>query len=593
MKTHLLLCGLLAGLATLPHAFAQTVTWSGPDTGPWHTGANWTPAGVPGANSDVVIDGESGTARTVNLSPGAAVNRLTISAGDTLRVNGNTALQTGAAGYTVQGVLELTGGGDSRLFIPTADTVLEGTGELRMAPGTRLHGGGSLLTRGSIIGAGNIGWNELRVINESAGRIVASVAGQTLAADPRNAGADAGLVNAGRMEAGNGGILQLSGFGGGWFDNTGGIIHAGEGSEVQMVTGAGILGGTLAGEGTGRFRVNGSQSVYWTTLTHEANTVVDNAAWLRTGGTFTNTGSITLQAAANDTRLQMEGPTILTGSGRLVMTGSDNAQVRGGHTLTNTGGHLIEGRGNIGNNETLVFNDPGCTVQANLGGTWLALDPASRDGENLPGFTNKGSLLAKDDGVLVISGFGGGWFDNTGGAMRALDGSEVQMVTNASILNGTLASEGTGLLRVNGSQSVYWTTLTHAANTVVDNAAWLRTSGSLPNSGTITLQANTELSGGGKLVMAGDNRSNARVSGGFLLTNDNHTIEGHGNIGINECAFFNTATGLVSANVAERGLSIDPGGAKLVTNRGILRASNGGDLYLSGFGGGAFDAFFL
>ncbi len=586
-------------------ASAQTVTWTGPDTGPWHTGGNWTPAGVPGAGSDVVIDGETATSRIVNLdSGGSAVNRLSVSAGDTLRVNGSTFIQTNAAGYTIDGLLELTGGGDTRLHVPVADTVLEGSGEVRMQPGTRIHGGGSLLIRGALTGAGNAGGNETMLTVEAPGRLAATISGQAFTLDPRNRGSDPGLINQGLMEAVNGGVLALSGFGGGWFNNTGGTLRAQDGSEVQFHSEAGLDGGTFAVAGTGLIRVNSGTNAYLSNFSNTGRLVVDNNAFLRSGGAIANTGTITLNAAGNSTRLQINTPTTLTGSGKLVMSGG-NAHVGGTPLLTHTGGHTIEGQGNLGINETPVLNEAGCIVQANVSGAVLGLDPRNRDGESLPGFTNRGLLRARDGGVLQLNGFGGGWFDSTGGTVLAMDGSTVQFVNSVSLGYGSLATEGTGVLEVPASQIAYWTDLTHSGRTVVENNAYLRSSGTITNTGTITLNAAgnstrlqmhapTTLTGSGRLVMSGS--QNAHIGGLPLLTNTGgHTIEGQGNLGINETPVLNEAGCIVQANVSGAVLSIDPrnrDGESLpgFTNRGLLRARDGGVLQINGFGGGWFDS---
>src|SRR5204863_128434 len=114
------------------------------------------------------------------------------------------------------------------------------------------------------------------------------------------------------------------------------------------------------------------------------------------------------------------------------------------------------------------------------------------------------------------TGYGGGWFDNTAGTISARENSEVRFFTNASVVGGTLASEGAGLFSVTSSDSVYWTDVTHSGQTRVNNNAWLRCAGTITNNGDITLfstgngtrfQLNgpVTLTGGGRLILSNHN----------------------------------------------------------------------------------------
>ena len=72
------------------------------------------------------------------------------------------------------------------------------------------------------------------------GLINANVVGLFLLVDPN---ATSGLTNTGIMQASAGGLLRLTGNGGGDFNNSGGLIQALDGSEVQLTAGATINGG--------------------------------------------------------------------------------------------------------------------------------------------------------------------------------------------------------------------------------------------------------------------------------------------------------------------------------------------------------------
>ena len=52
-------------------------------------------------------------------------------------------------------------------------------------------------------------------------------------------------------------------------------------------------------------------------------------------------------------------------------------------------------------------------------------------------------MQASNGGLLLLTGNGGG-FDNTGGTILALDGSQVQFSSGAAIIGGTLTTTGSG-----------------------------------------------------------------------------------------------------------------------------------------------------
>ena len=51
-------------------------------------------------------------------------------------------------------------------------------------------------------------------------------------------------------------------------------------------------------------------------------------------------------------------------------------------------------------------------------------------------------MEASNGGFLLLNGNGGGGFDNTGGTISALDGSQVQLTNGAAITGGTLTTVG-------------------------------------------------------------------------------------------------------------------------------------------------------
>lgn len=320
----------LAAAAFLPALCSPLLgatTWIGAGAGNWDTGTNWD-GGVPNAGADVIIDGGNAQNSVVTIgdSLGRSALTLSIDAGDSLVIGNNSSLTLEGTALHNEGLLWLGATGNATdLYIAAADTSLSGGGTIRLQAGARLRGGGSLINAGNHIeGWGNVGANELSLTNQSGGIVEANVATRVLLMDPRSSG---GLVNQGTMQASGGGILQLTGSGGGVFDNTGGIIRAMAGSEVQLHTNASITGGTLTTVGDGVIRVLGGQNVFWANLLHSGATVVDNDSFLHSSGTLTNQGTITLNSGGNATRLQLDADTVLTGGGQLVMGGAGNAHV--------------------------------------------------------------------------------------------------------------------------------------------------------------------------------------------------------------------------------------------------------------------------
>ncbi|MGH7936947.1 MAG: beta strand repeat-containing protein, partial [Bryobacteraceae bacterium] len=190
---------------------------------------------------------------------------------------------------------------------------------------------------------------------------------------------------------------------------------------------------------------------------------------------------------------------------------------------------------------------------------------------------------------------------NTNGLIEALANSEVQLTTNVSITGGILSTTGNGVIRELDGQNVFLTDLTNAGAILVNNNASLHTSGTITNSGSITLNssgnntdlhlsANTILTGSGTVTLAANNNNRITADSLLSLTNVNNLIQGFGQIGVNAITIDNQGT--IDANVMSQTLTIDPANvANAFVNEanGLVRASNGGILLLSGSGSGSFD----
>jgi len=128
-----------------------TRTWKGggttanPKSGNWGTSANWSPAGVPAAGDDVVIDGSGAYTVTLNGNT-AALNALTIN---------NSAATLVIATFT----LHVSGTGASAINVRAGQITIAGgtvndAGGMTLASGAGVTGAGALKISGHYTGAG-------------------------------------------------------------------------------------------------------------------------------------------------------------------------------------------------------------------------------------------------------------------------------------------------------------------------------------------------------------------------------------------------------------------------------------------------------
>ena len=420
--------------------------------------------------------------------------------------------------------------------------------------------------------------------------IDANVSGAALVIDPN---AVEGALNTGTLQASGGGILSLTGNGSGGFNNSNGTIRALDGSAVYFVSNAVVEGGMLETEGSGTIGMPPNGSGLFRNLELAGQGLVENRATLRLSGAITiaSGGDIRVEAGANGTDVTITDEVTLAGGGSISLAGSGNARILGSGTLTVSGG-VIRGHGNAGNNGVSFVNRTGGTVDADIAEKTLTIDPAATE----TGLTNMGTLQASNGGTFSFTGNGGGGLDNTGGTVRALDGSAVRLIANAAVFGGLLTTEGSGQIIADAGDNVSLQDLSTTGHVLVENRANLRLFGNIDNKGTIRVEAGANgtdlspegevtLSGGGTAILSG---GNARILGNGTFTQRNHTIEGQGNFGNNGVAIVNDAGAVIHANVEGATLSLDPSSGGNLVNNGTIRASNGGTLLLNTNGGGNF-----
>ena len=310
------------------------------------------------------------------------------------------------------------------------------------------------------------------------------------------------------------------------------MIQAIDGSRVQLDA-ATIVGGTLSTTNLGVI-----ETVSWgllRDLTLAGQFRVFNYDDLYLEGAINNTGTIEINATTGLTDLRIEDVVTLSGGGSVLLGGA-NARI-----LDETGdalGHLvnvdntIHGQGRIGIDRTQITNQSGGTIDADVSGVALHVDP------NASGFLNQGTLQASGGGVLSLED---GTFTNTGATIQALDASVIQL-DNATIIGGTLATSGSGYVET--ATSGVLRDLNIAGEVRVHNNHNLTLEGTINNTGTIEADASTyysdlvlegvvTLTGGGEIVLGHGHSRILDESGeveGRLINQDN-TISGLGQIG--------------------------------------------------------------
>ncbi len=293
------------------------------------------------------------------------------------------------------------------------------------------------------------------------------------------------------------------------------------------------------------------------TLTQDIVAGVTINQLFMSGGTLILANPLTLNVG-----LQFTGGAINSGTLNVAGNSTQAAQMSvSGTTINNSGiydltlasGNLFAGGGSIFNNSGTLTRSTGSGVVT----------------FNIP--LNNTGTVSVQSGTLQITAAGSsaGTFDV--GADATLEFSADYTFNDGAILSG----DGT---------------------IAIDNNVDLHLNGTIHNSGTISLNSGTSLTRlfldgdtalteGGSVVLSG---SNAQITGGHLLTNVDNLIEGEGNLGANSSQFLNQTNGVINANVAAGTLVIDPNGNGFA-NQGLLEATNGGILSLTGNAGGGFD----
>ena len=573
-------------------AFGQTDTWKG-GAGSWSNAVKWT-AGVPGATSNVFIDGGNSLASPVTLDINSTINNLTIDSNDSCLISDTHAL-TVNGNITNNGGISLNSAGNvTKLIIGGSNVTLSGTGTVTMGnqPNNIVTGSvgtNTLTNKETIQGAGNIGAGQLTLANS--GTINANAGpGQNVLYIQTSGG----TTNTGTLEATSGSTLSLYGS---TFTNTGGTIQAvGSGAVVNLQSGVAITGGTLTDSGGGVIESVNADSA---TLDGSAHTITNSGTFsvhdnstVTVLGTINNTGSIQLNSAGNLTILRIGNTSnnaTLTGGGTVVMGNQPNNVIVGaaaGNILTNVN-NTISGAGNIGDGSMALNNQR--LIDANAGAAQNVLYINTSNGT-----TNTGTLEATVGSTLSLYG---DTYTNTGGTIQALNnsggsGSVVNLQHGVTIKGGTLTTTGNGVIETVNADIATLNGVTNTGTVSVHDNSTLLLQGTITNKGTLHLNSagnntilrmngNVSLTGAGTVVM--DNQLNNIMngnSGATTLTNVNNTISGAGNIGGGSMALNNQ--GLIDANAGPGQNVLYLNTSNGTTNTGTLEATSGSTLGLLG-----------
>jgi hypothetical protein len=539
--------------------------------GVWNSAGNWTCGFVPGGGDNVSIINVGGIVSMSGIN--AFAGTLTLGATNALNVSASNLFIQNQS-ITNNGIITLANAGDLRSNNGVVTVGGTGTFVLDDTLGAaRIFSGGFIFGSGQTVrGSGNVGLNQTVISN--AGLFSANVNGRTLSLDASggNGGVgagngfgtngNAGFYNSGILEATGGGTLS---FEGGLYENgPGGLIRALNGSVVRLGNDSRIVGGTLSSTGTGVVSANGVNAYLTNTTLSAASTIDVVSANLRLNGSFVNNG--TLNASVNSDIIA-EGPLSISGTGSIQLDNSSGNARLYASSITFASNHAINGSGNVGINQTILTNNGTLSFG---GGGGISLDVSGGNGGVGAGNgvgTNGNSGMLNSGIVSVIGGstlyFEGGLYE--GGIFRALGGSTIALRNDARMFSTTLTSDGTSIINAHGANQYLQNVILSGGSRLDIDASNLRLNTLFTNNGTVTAGHNADIiNEGGLLTIAGsgtivmDNSAgNARMYGGTITFGAGQTLQGSGQLGLNQTIL--VINNVFSANAGTT-LSIDASG---------------------------------
>ena len=421
------------------------------------------------------------------------------------------------------------------------------------------------------------------IVTSAAGETVASLAtakGATLAINGGTFAITNGTgtgANAGTIAVADGAALRL----GGTVKNTGTIIlnsvfvstRLGLTSNVSL-TGAGNV--TLSD--TSNNFIAAAVGAPPLTLTNVGNTISGTGSIGTGDGTLTLINDKIVNATGVNNALVIDTGNTVTNTGTMEATGSaglniDDAvnNINGLMSAATSGAlvNLADG-GNITSGKVTIV--VGATLEATGGANTISSATV----------TDKGTLEATRGTILTLAST---TVNAAGGVIDAADAilipSQIAL-SNATINNGTLATEGGIIDTIAGTNSVLnGVTISTGSTVTVTDDSTLTLKGTINNDGTLaldstgdatdlTISGNVNLQGGGDIAPSDDSNNNIVSNGSTAkLTNTDNTISGAGTIGDSNLTLVNKGT--VDATGTSP-LIINTGG-NTITNAGTLEAA--------------------
>ena len=536
----------------------------------------------------------SGTGSVVTLlNPTINGGTLNTASGGVIQASGNPTLSgvTNEGTYqlpnnnstTIEGTITNTGTGSiqlnagnnlTNLILGGASVTLTGGGTVTMdnSVNNRIYGAASadVLTNvnNTIQGSGQVGADQMALVNQ--GTIDANQA-TSLTLWTSN-----GTTNTGTLEATAGGNLILTND---TFTNTGGTILASGAGSVVTLQNPTIKGGTLNTASGGLIQASGNPTLNG--VTNKGTYQLPNNNDTTLVGTLTNSGAIQLNAGNNDTFLYASGAVTLTGGGTVTLSDSINNQLlpaSGGGSLTNVN-NTISGSGYIYN---MAFTNQAAGVinATSASGNALTIETLAA------GATNLGLMEASSGGNLQLENAIANTNGTTNGTIEALTGGVVTL-NAATISGGTITTAGTGVVNaINGSElNGSANTVTSAGNLQVPNDNILYMTGTLNNTGTLSLNAGNNgtylqvnsatatLQGTGSVILSDSNNNyiSAATTGNQLTIAQPVSGPG-GDIGDGNLVLVNQSTIDATASAHGNVLYVQPDGT-LTNTGGTLEAT--------------------
>ncbi|MBC8106878.1 MAG: hypothetical protein H7Z14_09840, partial [Anaerolineae bacterium] len=333
---------------------------------------------------------------------------------------------------------------------------------------------------------------------------------------------------------------------------------------------------------------------------------IGNGANLTMAGTANNNGRIVFSPNGSENFLNIGGgPLTINGTGTIQFdwTGTGSAGVisaQSSGTLTLGANQVVQGVGSFRNSR--VINNG--LIDANSGtagllGAGMYIDPSNQSASP---FINNGTIRSSNGGLMVFAGDNGGELVNNGTISAIGNNSITELHSNVTILGGTYATTGTGVVRVRPGQTGNASnfTITPGSQFQVPNNARLNLSGTITNNGSLNvisgashafigLPSAVTLQGTGVTRLASNPAvSNATIDGqGTLTITAGHTLAGGGHLDnvrvINNGTIRADQTGTIS-------MYLDPSNqiTDSFVNNATIQASTGAVVSLAGESGGNF-----